>query len=153
MPRRVYTYSPGMGFDTMNLVSTIGALLLIPSVLIFLWNLIASKKNGAPAGNDPWGAPTLEWAIPSPPPVYNFGTLPQVSSLDPLWHESSRKAALASNHVAGPIHMPPNSYWPLVSALGITMLLGGIVFGWYLGIPGLIITLVGLYRWSFEPCH
>ena len=152
MPRRVYTYSPGMGFDSMNLMSTIGALLLIPSILIFVVNLVRSGRTGKPAGNDPWGAPTLEWAISSPPPVYNFGTLPQVSSLDPLWHQAGREAALASNQVKGPIHMPPNSYWPLVAALGVTLLLGGIIFGWWMGITGLVLTVVGLYRWSFEPC-
>ena len=153
MPRRVFTYAPNMGFDSYNMLSTIGALMLAPAILIFVWNLITSAKNGKSAGPDPWGAPSLEWAIPSPPPVYNFGSLPRVLSLDPLWHRESREAALKSNEVHGPIHMPPNSYWPMVAAFGITLLLGGMIFGWFVGIPGLIIILVGLYSWAFEPCH
>jgi heme/copper-type cytochrome/quinol oxidase subunit 1 len=124
----------------------------VPGILIFVYNLVRSARSGAVAGNDPWGAPSLEWAIPSPPPAYNFGTLPRVHSLDPLWHQAGREAALASNEVRGPIHMPPNSYWPMVSAIGITLLLGGMIFGWWMGIPGLILMLVGLFSWSFEPC-
>jgi len=151
MPRRVYTYSPNMGFDTMNLLSTIGALLLGASVLVFVVNFVNSIRNGKPAGSDPWGGGSLEWAIPSPPPSYNFATIPTVRSLDPLWHKEGREAALAANQVRGPIHMPPSSYWPAVSALGITLLLSGMVFGWFVGIPGLILMLLGLYSWAFEP--
>ena len=69
-----------------------------------------------------------------------------------MWHPESREAALASNQVHGPIHMPPSSHWPIVSALGVAMLLAGILFGWYVGIPGLILMVVGIYCWAFEPC-
>jgi cytochrome c oxidase subunit 1 len=153
MPRRVYTYAPGMGFDTMNMMSTVGALLLALSVLVFVINFLASIRGGKVAGNDPWGGASLEWAIPSPPPPYNFGSLPVISSLDPLWHRESREAALKCNEVHGPIHMPPNSFWPMVAAFGIALMLSGMIFGWWAGVPGLIIMLVGLYSWSFEPCN
>jgi cytochrome c oxidase subunit 1 len=153
MPRRVYTYAPGMGFDAMNMMSTIGALALGASVLLFAANVLWSRKNGAIAGADPWGGGSLEWAIPSPPPVYNFASLPKVGSLDPLWHKGSREAALQCNQMKGPIHMPPNSYWPIVSALGVTLLLSGMIFGWWVGIPGLLLMLTGLYSWAFEPAH
>jgi cytochrome c oxidase subunit 1 len=152
MPRRVYTYSPGMGFDWMNLMATIGALGLTVSLLVFILNFLRSVRSGRPAGPDPWGGASLEWAIPSPPPPHNFGTVPTVHSLDPLWHAGGREAALAANQVRGPIHMPPNSHWPAVSALGIALLLAGMVFGWAIGIPGLVIMLVGIYSWAFEPC-
>ena len=152
MPRRVYTYSPGMGFDTYNLISTIGVFALVLSVLVFVVNLVKSARGGAVAGNDPWGGGGLEWAIPSPPPVYNFGAIPTVHSLDPLWHKESRDSAMASNQVRGHIHMPPNSHWPFVAALGVTMLLAGMVYGWWVGIPGLVLMLVGIYSWAFEPC-
>ena len=153
MPRRVYTYAPGMGFDQMNLWSTIGALALGASMLVFIYNFLASRKNGVVAGNDPWGGASLEWAIPSPPPAYNFATVPEVKSLDPLWHKESREAALKANQMSGPIHMPPNSHWPALSALGMSMLLSGVLFGWWLGIPGVLIMLWGLYSWAFEPIH
>jgi cytochrome c oxidase subunit 1 len=152
MPRRVYTYAPELGFDAMNMMATVGALLLGISVLVFVVNFLGSLRSGAPAGNDPWKGATLEWAIPSPPPVYNFGTVPTVKSLDPLWHRESRESAMQANQVRGHIHMPPSSYWPAVSALGVSLLLAGMVFGWWMGIPGLILMLVGFYAWSFEPC-
>ena len=152
MPRRVYTYAPGMGFDAMNMMSTIGALLLAVSVAVFVVNFLTSVRSGKVAGNDPWGGASLEWAIPSPPPAYNFASLPVVHSLDPLWHTESRESALASNKRTGPIHMPPNSFWPIVSAFGMTLMMSGMIFGWFAGIPGLIIMLVGIYSWAFEPC-
>ncbi len=153
MPRRVYTYGANLGFNEMNFWSTIGALLLAPAILIFVYNWITSWRSGPPAGNDPWGGATLEWAIPSPPPSYNFGTIPEVHSLDPLWHKDSRELVLASNHVHGHIHMPPNSYWPFLGALGMAMMMSGMVFGWFVGIPGLLLMLLGFYNWAFEPCH
>jgi cytochrome c oxidase subunit 1 len=141
-----------MGFNAMNLMSTVGALMLGASVLVFVANFLRSIRSGAPAGNDPWRGATLEWAIPSPPPVYNFGTVPTVKSLDPLWHKDSRESALASNRVEGHIHMPPSSYYPAVAALGVSLLMSGMLFGWFVGIPGLLITLYGIYSWAFEPC-
>ena len=66
-------------------MSSIGAYIQAVSVVIFAWNLFISRRRGAIAGNDPWGAPTLEWSIPSPPPDYNFATIPTVTSRYPLW--------------------------------------------------------------------
>ncbi len=151
MPRRVYTYAPGMGFDWMNMLSTVGVFGIIASVLIFVLNFLKSVRSGERAGNDPWGGASLEWAIPSPPPPYNFAQIPEVKTIDPLWHPEAREAALRANVMAGPIHMPRTSYWPLVSALGITMMLSGIIYGWAVGIPGLVIMLTGIYSWAFEP--
>jgi cytochrome c oxidase subunit 1 len=153
MPRRVYTYAPNMGFDWMNMLSTIGVFGIVLSLLVFIWNVLKSAKDGETAGPDPWGGATLEWAIPSPPPVYNFATLPEVHRADPLWEKDAPQLVQNVNRMSGPIHMPPNSYWPMVSALGMTMLMGGMVFGWWMGIPGVILMLVGIYSWAFEPCH
>jgi cytochrome c oxidase subunit 1 len=153
MPRRVYTYAPNMGFDTLNLLSTVGVFGITASLLVFIWNFLSSSRRGPPAGPNPWGGATLEWAIPSPPPPYNFGTVPTVHSLDPLWGKDGADLARAANQVHGHIHMPPDSVWPVVSALGMTMLMSGMVFGWWVGIPGLILMLLGLYSWAFEPCN
>ncbi|MBI3540109.1 MAG: cytochrome c oxidase subunit 4, partial [Candidatus Eisenbacteria bacterium] len=152
MPRRVYTYAPNMGFDAMNMMSTIGVFGIILALLFFIANVLKSRASGKPAGNDPWGGSTLEWAISSPPPPHNFGTIPTVHSLDPLWAKDGAEITRTAGQVRGPIHMPPGSIWPLVAALGMTMLMSGMVFGWYVGIPGLVIMLTGLYSWSFEPC-
>jgi len=85
MPRRVYTYEPGRGWETWNLLSSIGVIFQGAAILIFVYNMIVSYYKGAPAGNDPWDAWTLEWATTSPPPEYNFAAIPEVRSRRPLW--------------------------------------------------------------------
>jgi cytochrome c oxidase subunit 1 len=85
MPRRIYTYEPRPGWETLNLIVSIGAFIQAAAVLVFVYNLIVSYWKGAKAGNDPWDAWTLEWAVSSPPPAYNFATIPVVASRRPLW--------------------------------------------------------------------
>jgi cytochrome c oxidase subunit 1 len=85
MTRRVYTYLPSQGWGGLNLLSTIGAFVIASGVAVFLYNLLASRLAGAPAGNDPWGADTLEWSIPSPPPPYNHARIPIVQGRAALW--------------------------------------------------------------------
>jgi cytochrome c oxidase subunit 1 len=86
MPRRTYRYPSGMGWDTMNLIETVGAFVLATSVLIFFVNIIYSTRRGEIASADPWDARTLEWSIPSPPPAYNFAEIPVVEARDDWWH-------------------------------------------------------------------
>ncbi len=85
MPRRIYTYPPGRGWEIWNLLASIGVLFQTPAILIFVINVIKSSIVGEPAGDDPWDAWTLEWATTSPPPEYNFEKLPVVRSSRPLW--------------------------------------------------------------------
>jgi cytochrome c oxidase subunit I len=85
MPRSIYTYEADRGWNTMNMIISIGGIIQGIAVVIFAWNLINSYWNGAEAGNDPWDAWTLEWATPSPPPSYNFVEEPVVRSRRPLW--------------------------------------------------------------------
>jgi cytochrome c oxidase subunit 1 len=85
MPRRIYTYEPGRGWDTLNLIVTIGALFQAAGILVFVFNLVWSYLQGKNAGSDPWDAWTLEWSTASPPPVYNFAVTPVVKSRRPLW--------------------------------------------------------------------
>ena len=87
MPRRIYTYLPDRPWERWNQLSTIGALIQVPSYLIFVINILWSLRYGKPAGDDPWDAWTLEWATTSPPPSYNFEVVPTVRSRRPLWDE------------------------------------------------------------------
>jgi len=85
MPRRIYTYDAGRGWEIYNLLSSIGAIVQAAGLLCLVANLLLSRRKGQRAVDDPWDAWTLEWATTSPPPEYNFETLPAVRSRRPLW--------------------------------------------------------------------
>ena len=85
MPRRIYTYEPGRGWELWNLLVTVGVFFQIAGVLALVGNLLWSMAKGEVAGNDPWDAWTLEWSTTSPPPEYDFATIPVVQSRRPLW--------------------------------------------------------------------
>ena len=88
MPRRIFTYASGQGWDTMNLLATIGAFLIASSIMVFLINFFRSMKSGEIATDNPWGGSTLEWATSSPPPPYNFKHIPIITGRDPLWADN-----------------------------------------------------------------
>ena len=85
MPRSIYTYEPDRGWNSLNLIVSIGGVIQGLAVLIFIYNLVRSYYHGERAGDDPWDAWTLEWATTSPPPEYNFAIEPVVRSRRPLW--------------------------------------------------------------------
>ena len=85
MPRRIYTYPADRGWELWNLVASLGVLFQAAAVLVFLVNVVLALRRGEPAGADPWDAWTLEWSTASPPPLYNFETVPVVGSRRPLW--------------------------------------------------------------------
>jgi cytochrome c oxidase subunit 1/cytochrome c oxidase subunit I+III len=202
MPRRTYTYLPGMGFELPNLLATIGGVILVIGILLFIINWIASLRNGEVAGDNPWDAGSLEWAIPSPPPPYNFRMIPTVTSSEPLWeqdlennqwavidaspeHEVMAESAsvesasttqsltpppfeAAAPEVAyanlytrdtvsttlldarpdGVMHIPQDSYWPFVAAVGLAILFVGLLLNVYVVVGlGLLICLVSVWGW------
>jgi cytochrome c oxidase subunit I len=158
MPRRVYTYPDGLGFELMNQIETAGSFVLFVAFLVFLYNIFKTSRQPRNAPADPWNGATLEWSIPSPPPEFNFAEIPTVHGRDALWEAKRQRGgqlpepARASG--AG-IHMPNPSYWPLVTAVGI---LAFFVFLMVMGKTGIwpviasfALLLLGVYKWAYEP--
>ena len=151
MPRRTFTYQEGLGFEAMNLMSTIGSLLLGFSILIFLWNVFYSLRKGESAGPDPWGGATLEWAIDSPPPHYNFRVEPVVHSRDPLWVEGGLDVNVNDPTAPEP-HMPSPSLWPFILAFGlIVVAIGAVSKTLPVVLAGAGVVVVSIYGWAFQP--
>ncbi|CEG26690.1 cytochrome c oxidase subunit I [Bacillus sp. B-jedd] len=120
MPRRIFKFLPGQGLETGNLISSIGAFMMAAGVIVLLANIVITSVKNERVGNDPWGdGRTLEWAIPSPPPFYNFKQLPLVRGLDALWLEKMEgKKGMMPAEPLGDIHMPNNSFVPVVISFG-----------------------------------
>jgi len=89
MPRRVYTYAHNLGWNELNLLSTIGAFIIAAAIMVFLWNFIVTLRSGEKAGDDPWDAYTLEWDTSSPPKPYNFEVVPTVRSRRPFYDKKN----------------------------------------------------------------
>ena len=173
MPRRIYSYSDGLGWGLWNMVATVGAFMIAASILIFMINVVVSLRSKEEAGADPWDGRTLEWAIPSPPPVYNFAVIPQVQALDDFWHQKyvesetgvpvpvvagGAQPAEAEQHEEGGghgIHMPSPSVFPFIAAMGMPLIAVGFIYAGANGVSliavGAVIFLVGLYAWALEP--
>ena len=121
MPRRVYTYLPGNGYEIPNLVSTIGALVMAIAVIILLINIIMTLVKNERVGRDPWGdGRTLEWSLPIPVPFYNFAQTPLIRGLDAFWIEKKENnGQMMPAESLGDIHMPNNTILPFIQALGL----------------------------------
>jgi cytochrome c oxidase subunit I+III len=166
MPRRVYTYSAGLGWDGLNLLETGGAVLIALSMLLLAINVVRSLRSGAAAGANPWDADTLEWATPSPPPSFNFAHIPLVVGSHPLWDSErlhvmrglqldERELVLTSVLDAQPdlreSSVPP-TIWPLLAAIAVgAMFLASIFTPWAV-IVGAVPIAITLTAW-FWPKH
>ncbi|MFK3959431.1 cytochrome c oxidase subunit I [Guptibacillus hwajinpoensis] len=155
MPRRVYTYLSGQSLDEANFAATMGAFLMGLATIIMVWNIIQTSVKGKKAGNDPWDGRTLEWAISSPAPEYNFAQTPLVRGLDAWWLEkrAGNKAMVAAEPLDD-IHMPDSSILPLVLSLGLfTAALAAIYSNWIIAIGGLVITALAMILRSVIDYH
>jgi cytochrome c oxidase subunit 1 len=168
MPRRVYTYPAYMGWTTLNMISTFGALLLVAGGVMFLYNVFASRRRGVLAGDNPWNADSLEWATTSPPPVYNFLEIPVVEGRHAVWERSpappavvgvrpDRRAVLVTDVMdAEPTHIddfPEPSIWPFLAAVATSGMLVSVIFtawGLPIGAIPIAVALVGWF-WPKKP--
>ncbi|MFZ3588081.1 cytochrome c oxidase subunit I [Bacillus sp. DJP31] len=150
MPRRVFTYLPGQGFELGNLVSSIGAIGMAIGTIVLLINVVVTTVKGKQIGNDPWETGrTLEWAIPSPAPEYNFKQTPLVRGLDALWVEKMEgRTEMTPAEPLGDIHMPNASILPFVISLGLFIAAFGFLFaniqGDVTNIPALLVGIAGM---------
>ncbi len=142
MPRRIYTYPADIGWTDLNLVATIGSAIAVLGGLIFVANALLSRTRGVPAGADPWGGETLEWATASPPPQHNFDWTPVVDDLAPLWKPGGlavmeglatdrREIVVTSVVEAEPLYRQNSvgpSIWPLVAGVALSALFVGSIF-------------------------
>jgi len=166
MTRRRYTYPAENGWQLLNMIATIGAFLMALGVLIFIINALWARRRGRVAGDNPWGAGTLEWATSSPPPAYNFLYPPTCQGREPLWQNAPdapviaglsrvKRQVLVTTTLDGiPDHrydLAGESIWPMLLALSIvaTLMLGGIFNPWYAVILACVIILV-LFGWFWS---
>ncbi|WP_290647606.1 cytochrome c oxidase subunit I [Aquisalimonas sp.] len=172
MPRRVYTYEAGLGWDWLNLLSSVGGFIMAAGVAMILLDIALHFRFGRPAPRNPWNADTLEWATDTPPGSYNFVSLPDVRTRHPLWEhpelpetiaagehglariDHGRRETYGSDAVTGKvrevIHLPSNSWLPLLAALSLAVVCIALLVRVYpvaaLGAAG---AMVFLLRWSW----
>lgn len=175
MPRRVYTYPEGLGWDTYNLISTFGVFIIIAGVGTFVANLIYSHVKKVPAGHNPWGGATLEWATPSPPLQHTWTVPPIVRSRYPLWDQDDLysggprdeklvralgqwplkwRAALVTGTADGRpeeiFRVANPSIWPFVAALGTVMIFAAELLKLRIGaLAGMAVVIFGAVMWNW----
>jgi cytochrome c oxidase subunit I len=169
MPRRVYTYNDYAGWHVLNLITSIGAFVLAIGVLLFFVNVLRSLRIGAVAGSNPWDAPTLEWAVSSPPPPYNFAVIPTLATRHPLWEDrlssegavssidrgmllDEGKETIATSALDGVpdmvLEMPEDSFAPVLLTLGLAVLFIGLLLKAWLAVAiGGAVAAVALVSW------
>jgi cytochrome c oxidase subunit I+III len=178
MPRRVYTYEAGLGWESYNLLSSIGVLVIVTGIAVFIWNVARSYRRGEEAGNNPWGAATLEWAVPSPPAEHGWSILPIVRSRHPLWDQDElhrgderlerfvhglsqwplrwRAAVIVGTADARPqevFRVANPSIWPLVAGCGLVFIFAAELtkLRWGIAVGAAIVTAAVIaWNWPQE---
>jgi len=152
MPRRIYTYPPGMGWDWSNMAASIGSFLFAFGILLFLINVALSLRRGEIAGPNPWDGSSLEWSTPSPPPSFNFVVIPTIATRHPLWEDrlqegeggsrlgqgmllDNGRETISTNALNGEpeaiLKMPGDSITPLLATVTLTAMFVGMLYHWW----------------------
>ncbi len=163
MPRRIYTYQPELPWSGLNLFVSVSSIVLAAGFLIFFIDALRSWRSGQPAGDNPWNAPTLEWATSSPPPSPNFCFIPVVGDRNPLWSTPGALAVASGLRVdrrellvTSVVEALPqaressarNSVWPFWAALATSVMLVWSMFSPWAVIWGsmpIAVTLIGWF--------
>jgi cytochrome c oxidase subunit 1 len=164
MTRRIYTYLPETGWGDLNLLATAGALIMGIAIIVFVLNVLWSRRAGLVAGPNPWQAGSLEWSTISPPPTYNFQHPPAVGARDPLWHgepttvvtglgTAGREVLTTTIVAAIPDHrheLPGNSVWPLFLALAVGLTFVAVIFH-PIAVPiGAVLAFIACWGWFWQ---
>ncbi|MBV0911188.1 cytochrome c oxidase subunit I [Anianabacter salinae] len=175
MPRRIATYPEGLGWDRLNMLSSIGSYILAAGVAVFVWDFIAHRWRGPLAPRDPWQAGTLEWMYPPIAPGHNFHAIPRVHSREPLWDQPEllggdahrvhgvlhdaphgRRETVGCHPLSGEplqiVRLPHPTWVPLVTAACVAVGFAALLANFYLvAAAGLVAALVGFAVWAWEP--
>ncbi|MFP7673955.1 cytochrome c oxidase subunit I [Marivita sp. S0852] len=175
MPRRIATYPEGIGWDRLNMLSTIGAFILAAGIAVFIVDFFRHQRTGQKAKRDPWGAATLEWLYEPRTPGYNFRAIPTITSREPLWDQPEltdrpaaevegalrinydhRRETIGCDPVSGEpiqiVRLPHPTWFPLIAASGLAVLFAATLASLYwLSAIGGVIALIGLTGWIWEP--
>jgi cytochrome c oxidase subunit I+III len=170
MVRRGFTYPDGIGFDGLNLVSSIGAFVLAAGILLVLWDVARPRRHAAYSNRNPWNAGTIEWLAEMPSPPWGMRSIPEIDSRYPLWDqpnfmrdvdegrfylpdaEEGRRETLVTTAVdAIPVQclrLGGNSFVTLVAAL----FTGGVfIFStfhwWWLALASAVLALSSILTW------
>src|SRR3954447_1343306 len=176
MPRRIYTYDNGLGWGGLNMMVSIGSAIFGLGTGISLWNWVWSRRRGPAADPDPWHGDTLEWATTSPPPHYNFASIPLIASRHPLWDQSPVPDAVSGpeeetralgregavdratpitsgidTRPEGNLEIPHETYLPFVIALGLAVFFTGLLIDATLtGVAGIALAVAGVLWWTWR---
>jgi cytochrome c oxidase subunit I len=171
MPRRIYTYPAHMGWDVLNMITSVGAFIFATGILLTFINVLISLRAGRIAGPNPWDAPTLEWSIPSPSPPYNFAVLPTVASRHPLWEQrlgdshgtskldegftlDDKRETIGTTALDSEpdviLKMPFDSPAPFILTVGTSLIFAGMLIPsrlWILTAVGCLIAIAAVLIW------
>jgi cytochrome c oxidase subunit I+III len=176
MPRRIYTYDSGLGWDALNLLISVASFVFAVGTLLTLFNFVRSRFRGATAPADPWHADSLEWSTTSPPPEYNFAAIPIVNGRHPLWdaqpaavevvdgQDSTRALGVVGAlekqmpvtegldaHPQDVLGIPEPTYLPFLAAVGVALLFVGLlVEAAIVGVVGVLIGAAAVVHWLWR---